>query len=168
MARLPRLITFTFIYLMLACTGCQQSASDSASSIDEIDASLLVERGGLRFVADSEVGLGLAREQGLPCLLFFTAKWCTYCHQMEETAFVDPAIKKLAEGFVCVLIDADREPTVCRQFAVRGYPTVQFLAADGRKLHSLVGRQSTSQLASGMQAALQRLAWLENGKSSRR
>ena len=78
------------------------------------------------------------------------------------------SIGKLAEQFVCVLVDADREPVFCRQYSIRGYPTVQFLAADGRRLHRLVGRQSSSKLAAGMQAALQRLAWLENTEQKRR
>ncbi len=158
----------TLLCLLLACLGCQHNASDANTSIEEVDPQLLTERGGVRFVADSQVGLQLARAQGSPCLLFFTAEWCTFCQQMEETALADPAVQKAAEQFVCVLVDADREPEVCQQFAVRGYPTVQFLGADGRKLHSLVGRQSPTQLESGMQAALQRLAWLDRGKTAQR
>lgn len=162
MAKSLLVFTLSITCLMLAYTGCQQGAVDSGQSLNDIDPQLLVERGGLQFVADSKIGLQLAAQRKSPCLLFFTAEWCTYCHQMEETAFVDPSIRALAEKFVCVLVDADREPEVCRQFAVRGYPTVQFLSAEGRRLQSLVGRQSTSQLATGMQAALQRLAWLDN------
>jgi len=92
----------------------------------------------------------------------------TFCHQMEATAFVDPVIKKLAESFVCVLVDADREPAVCQHYSIEGYPTIQFLAADGRQLHRLVGRQSSPKLAAGMRAALERLAWLDNvGRNKR-
>ncbi|MEM8944624.1 MAG: thioredoxin family protein [Planctomycetota bacterium] len=148
---------------LLAMIGCQQSDIDSVRSLADVDQQLLVERGGLQFVADSKVGLHLAAKQKTPCLMFFTAEWCTFCHQMEATAFADPAITQLAEQFVCVLIDADREPAVCQQFDVRGYPTVQFVSSDGRQLHSLVGKQSPTQLASGMQAALERLAWLDQG-----
>lgn len=146
---------------LLALAGCQQSSSTPAGALGSVDAQQLVERGGLTFVADSTVGLQLAKAGNRPCLLFFTAEWCTFCHQMEETAFVDAAIKELSQEFVCVLVDADREPDICRHFAVRGYPTIQFLAADGRRLHQLVGRQSTPQLATGMRAALERMAWLE-------
>ena len=37
---------------------------------------------------------------------------------------------RLSQSFVCVLIDADAEPAVCRQFGVTGYPddSVSFAA----------------------------------------
>jgi len=153
--------------LLLASLGCQPGSTGSASALQQVDPQLLVERGQLRFVADSTVGRELAKQQGLPCLLFFTAEWCTYCHQMEATAFEDPTIGKLAKQFVCVLVDADREPEVCREYTVEGYPTIQFLAADGRRLHRLVGRQPTSKLMAGMQAALERVAWLDDAERTR-
>ncbi len=152
---------------LLASSGCQPAATNPITTLQQVDPQLLVERGQLRFVADSKTGQQLAKHQRKPCLLFFTAEWCTFCHQMETTAFADPTIGKLAEQFVCVLVDADREPDVCREYAIEGFPTVQFLAADGRRLHRLVGRQSTPQLATGMQAALERMAWLDNGQVGR-
>jgi len=154
-------------FLLPANFGCQPSRTDPVNALQKIDPQLLTERGLLRFVTDSTIGLQLAKRQGLPCLLFFTAEWCTFCHQMEATAFADPTIGDLAKNFVCVLVDADQEPKICQEYAIRGYPTVQFLAADGRRLHRLVGRQSTPKLAAGMQAALERLAWLNNENAGR-
>ncbi|MGI9430139.1 MAG: thioredoxin family protein [Bythopirellula sp.] len=148
--------------LSLAAAGCQQSATNPVSILQELDPQLIVERGQLRFVSDAATGCALARQRGLPCLLFFTAEWCTFCHQMEETAFTDATIGKMAKQFVCVLVDADREAELCGKYNINGFPTLQFLAADGRKLHRLVGRQSTPQLTAGMQAALSRLAWLDH------
>ena len=142
--------------MLLAIVGCQPNATTSNLNTQQI-----VQRGSIRFVTDSQAGRQFAKQQGRPCLLFFTAEWCTFCHQMEATTFADPAIGELAKDFVCVLVDADREPEVCRDFAIRGYPTVQFLAADGRQLQRLVGRQPTPKLAAGMQAALERVAWLD-------
>ena len=148
--------------MMLANVGCQPNATNPEHVLRGIDPTLVVERGQIQFVNDATIGLQLARQQRLPALLFFTAEWCTFCHQMEETAFMDATIGALAKNFVCVLVDADRHGELCRRFGIRGFPTVQFLSADGRKLHRLVGRQSASQLTSGMHAALSRLAWLDN------
>lgn len=157
-----KVIQSVFGILLLAGLGCQPGSTDSSNPLQQVDPELLVDRGQLRFVADSTIGQQLAKQQGKPCLLFFTAEWCTYCHQMEATAFTDPTVGKLAQEFVCVLVDADREPGVCREYAIEGFPTVQFVGVDGRKLHRLVGRQSTRQLVSGMQSALERIAWLDN------
>ncbi len=154
--------------LLLATCGCQPSSATSKNALLQADPELLVERGKIQFIADSTIGLRLAKQQSLPCLLFFTADWCTFCHQMEETAFADRVVGKLAQQFVCVLVDADQEPGICQQYAIEGFPTVQFIAADGRRLQRLIGRQSTQQLVSGMQSALERLAWQENADSIRR
>lgn len=162
---MPRTFAALFLSLVvLAGCGSPSQPTSLAGALQSIDSHLLVQRGGLQFVADSQTGLAIARQQRLPCLLFFTAEWCTFCHQMEETTFVDPVVGNLAEQFVCVLIDADREAQVCQQFGVRGYPTILFLSADGRPLQKLVGRQPVTKLVAGMQAALERVAWLGDGK----
>ena len=147
-----RFRTLLYFTLVGGVVGCSDSTGPQ----------LVSQHGNLQFVHDAAAGRQLARQQSLPCLLFFTAEWCTYCHKMEEDAFVDARVASLAEQFVCVLVDADREAEVCQQFGINGYPTVLFVSADGRQLHRLVGLQSASQLARGMQAALQRLAWLDN------
>ena len=95
--------TFALLLLVIAVVGCQEHVTQREAGLSTVDPQWIVNRGGVQFVADSEVGLELAARQKRPCLLFFTAEWCTYCHQMEETAFVDPKIKQLAEQFVCVL-----------------------------------------------------------------
>jgi thiol:disulfide interchange protein len=95
-------------------------------------------------------------------LFFFTAKWCTFCHQMADTAFVDEQVGQLGQNFVCVLVDADLERGLCHHFSVSGYPTVEFVSPQGHSLHRLVGQQSPAHLAAGMQAALGRLAWLSD------
>ncbi len=91
-------------------------------------------------------------------LLFFTAEWCHYCHQMANEAFTHPQVVGLSVNFVCVLIDADAEPDVCRQFQITGYPTIQFLSPRGVPLERVVGKQAGHQLMMAMQAALQNVA----------
>ena len=150
--------------ILVLSLGCNQRPSTKLPKpLEGIAPELVARLGGLHFVQDVTTGYQLAEKQDLPCLLFFTADWCTYCHQMEETAFRDPIIKNLAEEFVCIKVDADRYPSLCQQLEVTGFPTIQFLAADGRTLHRLVGRQSAESLATGMRAASQRFAWL-NGQ----
>ena len=61
-------------------------------------------------------------------LIFFTAQWCRFCHQMADEAFTHPQVVSLSEHFVCVLVDADSEPEICRKFGVTGYPTIQFVS----------------------------------------
>ena len=138
--------------LFLSCSGYESGGRSSS----------VHRRGQILFVSDFSEGRRLADAQGMPCLVFFTAEWCTYCHQMEELAFGDPHVAELAGNFICIVVDADRYPKLCRDFAVTGFPTIQFVSSNGSMLHRLVGRQSAVDLAQGMRAALKRYAWLRD------
>lgn len=155
---------------VLACTGCGQADQNKSTSetLASIRPQLVTSRGQMHFVRDAEAGLSLAAEKGLPCLMFFTADWCTYCHEMEETTFTDQTVAKMAEGFVCVLVDADHEKEICGQFSISAYPTIQFVSSQGRMLNRLVGRQSVPELVAGMQAAQKRFAWLTDSATQLR
>ncbi len=117
-----------------------------------------VARGRLRFVEGYERGYNEARRQNKPLLLFFTAEWCRYCHQMAEEALANEQVVSLSERFVCVLIDADAAPQVCRQFHVSRFPTIQFVSPQGAVLNRLEGKRPGHQVTMAMQAALQTLA----------
>jgi thiol-disulfide isomerase/thioredoxin len=114
--------------------------------------------GQIRFVRGYEAGMKYAASVQMPVLLFFTAEWCHFCHQMADDAFTNPQVVGLSERFVCVLIDADAEPEVCKRFRVQGFPTVQFLTPTGAQLNRLVGKKPSHQVMMAMQAALQNLA----------
>ena len=117
-----------------------------------------VARGNLRFIEGYRQGYQQAVSESKPMLLFFTAEWCHYCHQMANEAFTHPQVVGLSANFVCVLIDADAEPDVCRQFQITGYPTIQFVSPRGVPLERVVGKQPGHQLMMAMQAALQNVA----------
>jgi thioredoxin-like negative regulator of GroEL len=144
--------------------GCEDAAPPSPAAHVEQPAAAppapapKVARGNIQFVDGYRNGYEQAAREGKPMLLFFTASWCEYCHQMAREAFVQEQVVGLSEQFVCILIDADREPEVCRQFQVRGYPTVQFLSPWGTPLNRIVGKKPGHQLVVEMHAALQALA----------
>jgi thiol:disulfide interchange protein len=121
-----------------------------------------VARGTISFVDGYQRGCEVARRERKPMLLFFTASWCQYCHQMANEAFNQTQVTNLSQRFVCVLIDADAEPQVCQNFQVRGYPTVQFLSPDGAPLHRVVGKRPGAQFLVDMQTALQAVARVQS------
>lgn len=133
--------------------GCAQDvpADMSAGTAGQFPAAASAE---LKFVYGFDEGLAQAKAEGKPLLVFFTASWCTYCHQMETQAFRQSDVVELSKRFVCVLVDADEEVEVCRQFRVRGFPTVQFLSPRGVPLNRLVGKQPAQLLLQEMQTAL--------------
>ena len=139
--------------------GCSTSESTSQrADTGQVVAAPTVTRGNIRFLAGYTSGLEETQRTGKPMMLFFTASWCTYCHQMEAEAFTLPQAVELATRFTCVLIDADEEAAVCQMFDVRGFPTIQFVSPGGAPLNRIVGKQPGQQLVMEMHAALQSVA----------
>ncbi len=124
--------------------------------------------GSLRFIEGYQAGVEAAAAQKKPMLLFFTATWCHYCRQLAAEAFTDTTVIGLSERFVCVLVDADREPAVCRYFQVPAYPTIQFVSARGQPLNRMVGKRPSREVVRQMQAALQQFARVETSEITAR
>lgn len=136
----------------------QSSPSQSLFPSSTGSAATSTGKPGLPFVNGFEAGYAKAIASGKPMLVFFTAEWCHFCHQMADEAFTHPQVVGLADRFVCILVDADAEPEVCSKFRVQGYPTVQFLSPRGVPLNRLVGKKPSNQVMIAMQAALQNVA----------
>jgi len=145
------------VCLLLASDAIRNRAyeSDIHPVLSELDPSKVVRKGRLQFVRDFELGQKLAVEKKMPRFYFFTASWCGLCRQMEKDAFVAPKIKRLADRFICVVIDADRQPEICQRRRVTGLPTIQIFSTEGTLLHHLEGLQSADALAAAMQMALE-------------
>src|SRR5215213_5232801 len=150
-----------FIAVIPELSGCKPAAAPAAGVLTTLDASQVTRRGSIEFVRGWELGRRIAAERGQPCLVFFTAHWCTYCRRMEQTTFHDAAVLEAASQFVCVLVDADAEPEVCRRLQVSGYPTVELISPAGTSLGRMTGWQSAPGFVHSLQAALHRYAWLE-------
>lgn len=152
---------------MMLLTGCEirdQSASPEfapARATDAVDPHQRddgLARNRIDFIEGFARGCQRARDERKPMLIFFTAPWCKFCHQMAQETFAQDTVVELSRGFVCVLIDADVETDVCREFEVRSFPTVQFVSSAGVRLNRVIGKQPANQLIAQMRAALSALA----------
>ncbi len=148
-----------------ALAGCEietrpaaEPATPAARALPAPAGGTRVARGRLRFIEAFDRGYVEARRQNKPLLLFFTAEWCHYCHQMADEALTDDQVVSLSERFVCVLVDADAARDVCRQFHVARFPTIQFVSPQGVVLNRLEGKVPVHQVTMAMQAALQTVA----------
>lgn len=141
--------------LLLLAAGCSASVEPTAGERASIATPAAAQ---IEFVHEYRRGLSKARELGRPMLLFFTAAWCDHCHAMVEQTLSQGEVVELSRRFICVLVDADAEPEVCRDFNVRAFPTIQFLSPRGVPLNRIVGRRAVPQLTLDMQAALEAVA----------
>lgn len=85
----------------------------------------------LEFVDGYAEGYRRAAREDKPMLVFFTAAWCKFCHEMDRDALADEEVVELSRRFVCVRVDADTQREVCKELHVRAYPTIQFVSPRG-------------------------------------
>ncbi|MGD2206332.1 MAG: DUF255 domain-containing protein, partial [Anaerolineae bacterium] len=103
----------------------------------EPDLELAKERVPITWYDWDEESFELADTLELPVMLYITAPWCEPCHLMEETTFADPDVAAVInDGFIPILVDADKRPDVDNRYSTGGWPTTAFLNADGEVLES--------------------------------
>ena len=157
---LSRSVSFIALLGLALAGGCDAGRQRGPEAATPAAVSSQPEGPNLRlaFVNGYLRGYEEARNQGKPMLVLFTVSGCGYCEQMIREASADEQVVRLSARFVCILVDADQEPEICREFRVRGYPTIQFISPRGVPLNRLMGRTPSDQLAVQMQAALQATA----------
>ena len=68
-------------------------------------------------------------------LLHMAAVWCHWCHVMEGTTYKDPAVQKtIAEKFIAVRVDQDRDPELSYRYENWGWPATVMLDKDGNEI----------------------------------
>jgi thiol-disulfide isomerase/thioredoxin len=68
---------------------------------------------------------------GKPVMVDFYAIWCGWCKKLDATTYSNPVIQKLAEEFISVKIDGDKNKDIVAKYRVSGYPTVIFFDSGG-------------------------------------
>ncbi|MEM6293000.1 MAG: thioredoxin family protein [Myxococcota bacterium] len=87
--------------------------------------------------------LAHAKSAGMPVMLVVHASWCKRCKELKPM-FADDEIQKLAQGFVMVNVDQDKEPRSL-QYAPDGeyIPRVVFLSPEGVEDLTLTNERRT-------------------------
>ena len=82
-----------------------------------------------------ESAFATARAEGKPVLLTLGATWCHWCHVMDDLAYSDHRVISLVNSrFIPVRVDVDQRPDISLRYNQGGFPSVAFLAGDGRFL----------------------------------
>lgn len=73
-------------------------------------------------------------------LVDFTATWCGWCTKLKEEVFSkDEFTQYVADKFVLVAIDADKNKELVDKYGVQGFPTIMVLDGEGKEVHKIVG-----------------------------
>ncbi len=120
------------------------------------------------FSLDHDASIARAQRFGQPVLLFFTAEWCKYCHQLADDVLSLPEIQNLTRSFQCIQIDADAHPELCKQYGVTGFPTLICLGPQGQLTARIVGKQTPAIIQGTLQTVLRTPVQARSGISERR
>jgi thiol-disulfide isomerase/thioredoxin len=97
---------------------------------------------GIRWERRFEDALKKARTSHKPVIVDFWAQWCGWCHRLDKTTYVDPAVVKLSEGFVAVKVNTEGDPrdtAVAIRYDVSSLPTIMVISPEGRPVARVNG-----------------------------
>lgn len=100
--------------------------------------------------------LKTAKSRQKPIMVDFYTEWCGWCKKLDSDTYTDSAVKKLAEEFICVKLDGDKERDLVRKYNISGYPTIIFLNPDGTVVKQVVGYEGPADFAKTMKGVLEK------------
>ena len=114
------------LLLVLGMTGCGQISEPEAAA-------------KINWLRDFESAKTIAQQDAKPLLIDFYTDWCGWCKKLDKDTYADDRVAEKAREFVCVKINADKQPALTKQFKVRGFPSTVFLKADGALIEVVPG-----------------------------
>jgi len=109
--------------------------------------------------AEVDAAFAAARAEHKPVFVYWGAKWCPPCNQVQATLFNRRDFIERSRAFVPVYVDGDSPGAqkLGARFHVRGYPTMVLFNAEGKEVTRLPGEvepvRYTEVLTLGMNAA---------------
>jgi hypothetical protein len=81
---------------------------------------------------DLQGALARAKQENKPLVVCFLASWCSACAGFEREALQSPQIHALADRFVWVKLDVERNVSLVRAYEIRATPRIDLLDPDGK------------------------------------
>jgi thiol-disulfide isomerase/thioredoxin len=123
---------------------------------------------GIRWERKFEDALKKARAADKPVMIDFWAEWCGWCHRLDKTTYMDPAVLALAKDFVAVKVNTEGEPrdvAVAIRYDVSSLPTIMVVSPRGRpiaRVNGFVGPGQFPRVLEGARDASRRVIAWEN------
>lgn len=96
-----------------------------------------------------------AKDQKRLVLLDLEARWCHWCHVMDEETYANPEVAALLKSdFIPVRVDQDARPDLSARYRDYGWPATIIFNSKGEELAKLSGFQSPEELIAVLKASL--------------
>jgi thiol:disulfide interchange protein len=115
-------------------------------------------REDIRWERDYAGAVRRARATRKPLLVNFYADWCGPCKRLEATTLRDPAVVRLARGYVAVRLDRDvkQNRALADRLGSPGIPYTVILTPQGQKVSSSAGYADAREFSEFLRRGLSR------------
>lgn len=127
--------------VLLAVTGGWAAGSDNPAKI--------------AWVTDLNEGLRLAKENGKPVMLYFTADWCAPCVELKKYVFSDKRVAEASQRLINIYVDVDKDYDAIATYRVRGIPSIFFLNPGGEIVSRYQGDRTPASFVKQMNSVAQ-------------
>jgi len=103
---------------------------------------------------DLNAALEEAKTAEKPLMVDFYTTWCGWCTKLDQDVYTDKKVRELADEFICVKVDAEKDKAAAARYGVTGYPTIIFLNYEGAVDTQIRGYRPAADFASIMVQAL--------------
>ncbi len=100
---------------------------------------ILPQAGAISWKNNLDDALKAAKSQGKPVMIDIYTDWCGWCKKLDSDTYSDPKVNAASEKFICVKVNAEKEPAIASKYGVSGYPTIIFLDSNGNVLQKNPG-----------------------------
>ena len=135
-ARPKIVLGFAFVVLSGMSTAWAQETSKPEDQLAAIS-----------FSTDLEETFEQGKTSGKPVVVSFVAAWCPVCARMKRETYPDASVIALADRFLWVMVDIDRELSTARAHGVNAVPLIYLIDGEGRTRVKLLGLQTATELA---------------------
>lgn len=100
---------------------------------------ILPQAHAINWKYDLQDALKSAKAQHKPIMIDFYTDWCGWCKKLDSDTYSDPKVNAASGKFICVKINAEKEPALAGKYGVSGYPTIIFLDSNGNVIRKIPG-----------------------------
>ncbi len=97
-----------------------------------------------------------AKAKQKPLMVDFYTDWCGWCKKLDSDTYTDKKVNELAQNFVCVKVNAEKNRAATLKYGISGFPTIIFLNYEGAVDDRLIGYQGPAAFAQIMEAVLEK------------
>lgn len=109
----------------------------------------------LHWTEDFEAAGTLAKKEDKPMAVMLYADWCAWCKRMFSETLTDPVIAAMADRFVWVKVNSDKNKEFMTRFGQKGFPMMVLLDQQGRVIEKRQGFQQVYPLYEALRHALE-------------